>query len=555
MKIALAQINPTVGDFENNIQKIVAYTQKAITRDADLVVFPELALSGYPLRDLVERHGFLEANAAALTKLTVALEGLPIAIIVGSITTGKTPGKKPYNSAVFIRNSKIEFIQSKILLPTYDVFDEHRNFTSADLQRVMTFKGERLGITICEDIWNSHKYWNDHRQLDPYRLDPVTELVRQGADVIINISASPWHMGKLSQRYELAKDIALDHEVSLVYCNTVGGNDHLVFDGNSFACSRTSQIVAQAKSFEEDIVFFDSGKCNGTFSDYGQTSEMAELNKALVLGTRDYLRKTGFKKVAIGLSGGIDSALTAAIAVQAIGGENVTGILMPSGYSSDHSVKDAKELASKLGVPTFTHPIQSMLDAYRNTAREIYCNGEKHFYEGLTEENLQARIRGNILMAYSNKTGCLVLGTGNKSELAVGYCTLYGDMASGLAVISDVPKTKVYELAKWINANFKQCIPVNTITKPPSAELAPGQKDIDSLPPYDVLDTILEAYVEDTLTPVEIAEINEIPLETVLKVVRMVERNEYKRAQAPVGLKVTRKAFGVGRRLPIARKF
>lgn len=575
MKIALAQINPTVGDFAINRAKIIAQTQEARSLGCHLVVFPELALSGYPLRDLVERPSFLRQNAQALQTLVKELEAIPdIAVIVGSLTTGQTPGNKPYNSAVFIRNGRIEFIQSKRLLPTYDVFDEHRNFTSADDQRVCTFMGECIGITICEDIWNSHKYWNNHHQLDPYRVDPVTELVRQGAEIIINISASPYHTNKIIQRYELAKGISLDHKVPLVYVNTVGGNDHLVFDGNSFVCCGNGQIVAQAKSFEEDLITFNTENNLGSFSDYGDSSPMHELNSALVLGTRDYVRKCGFSKVVIGLSGGIDSAVVAAIAVQALGAENVTGIAMPSSFSSTGSVDDAVALAHNLGIELLKIPIHdtkiSLINQFHQTGRSEFTEEPNHLFiynplkiTGLADENMQARIRGTILMTYSNQFGALVLSTGNKSEVAVGYCTLYGDMCGGLSVISDVPKTKVYELARWINKNLlfgsfdnpiKYAIPAATITKPPSAELAPDQKDTDSLPPYEVLDRILEEYIEHNVPMEQIANDNGIDFKIVSRIVNLIERNEYKRQQAAPGIKVTPKAFGQGRRFPIARK-
>lgn len=559
MKIALGQINTTVGDFEGNLTKIISYTRQAQTKGADLVLFPELAICGYPPRDLVNDPAFQQRNTEALQQL---VEQLPegIAVVVGAVTMGTktTPMNKPYNTAVFIRNQRVEFMQSKRLLPTYDVFDESRNFMASDSQQVITFKGTRIGITVCEDVWNSGKFWHDHKQVTPYLVDPVTDLVRQGAEIILSINASPWHEGKISTRHELIKDIVRDHEVPVVYVNSIGGNDHLIFDGSSFAVSSHGMVVAQAKSFEEDLIFFDTEAQNGEFHDYGKSDPYGEIFSALTLGTRDYVRKCGFEKVVIGLSGGIDSAVVAAIAVAALGKDNVTGITMPSKYSSEGSVSDSQQLADNLEIKLWQMPIQSTKELYQSAFSLATAQKDKGIpMTGLADENLQARIRGTILMTYSNQTGALVLSTGNKSEIAVGYCTLYGDMCGGLSVISDLYKTKVYGLAKWLNSHkgHGETIPEATITKPPSAELAPGQKDSDSLPPYEDLDLILWAYVEANWSAEHIASSYELDLDTVKKVIRMIDRNEYKRQQAAPGLKVSPKAFGIGRRLPIARKF
>lgn len=567
MKIALAQINTTVGDFEGNGSKILDCIEEAKRKEASMIIFPELAISGYPVRDLVERPSFLQQNEEALLHIAKSTEG--IAAIVGSITKPNhaTPLNKPYNSAVLLKNGRIEFIQPKELLPTYDVFDEHRNFQTGDTPHPVTLQRNRFGITICEDIWNSHRFWKDHKQIDPYQIDPVTELVRQGAEIIINISASPFHVGKLKIRHELVRDIALEHDVPVLYVNAVGGNDHLIFDGHSFVCDRHGQVVAQAKGYEEDIIYYDTVAGTGQFHEYNGYDEMQEMFNALVLGTKDYVYKCGFKQAVIGLSGGIDSAVTAAIAVAALGEDNVVGLTMPSEYSSKGSVDDSVVLAKNLGIKLYEVAIQPTKNSFVNGLGDCWSHDSRLPLSGLNygpdelkitgvaDENLQARIRGTMLMTYSNQFGALVLTTGNKSELAVGYCTLYGDMNGGLAVISDVPKTKVYELAHWINSHWRSCIPQNTIVKPPSAELAPGQTDQQSLPPYDMLDQILLDYVEYNHSAETIANDYGYELAMVAKVIRLVERNEYKRQQAALGLKVSPKAFGIGRRYPIARRF
>jgi NAD+ synthase (glutamine-hydrolysing) len=557
LKIALGQINPTIGHFTGNIAKMLEYTALAQKENADVIAFPELAICGYPPRDLVDVSCFIQKNMAAAQTLA---HNVPrdITVIAGLVTRPDLTDKC-LNSAAIIRNGRIELIQSKMLLPTYDVFDEWRNFRGAESQQVFTLKHFNIGLCICEDMWNNHKFNLSQHIHDPYRIDPVTNLVRKGADIIIAINASPFNIGKTQVRDDLMMNIAREHELPVAWVNMVGGNDHLIFDGASAVWSGRGHIVGRARSFEEDLICYDTQTDESNFHwENRMRSNVADIYEALVLGTRDYVRKCGFSKVVIGLSGGIDSAVTAAIAVGALGAENVTGITMPSCYSSQGSIDDSTQLAKNLGIDFFIHPIDTMFGEYLRTANEAYEQPDfkPNFYAGICEENLQARIRGTILMAFSNKKGALVLSTGNKSELAVGYCTLYGDMCGGLAVISDVPKTMVYELANYINQhNTKRSfIPNNTITKPPSAELAPGQKDSDSLPPYEVLDQILHAYIEEVRCPEEIASNHEIPLETVVRVVKMIERNEYKRQQATIGLRVTAKAFGMGRRYPIARK-
>jgi NAD+ synthase (glutamine-hydrolysing) len=548
VKIGLAQINTTIGSFEDNLKQILRFTNKAHTANADIVVFPELSLCGYPPRDLVEQKCFVQQNLSYIDRLS---QEIPrnISVIVGAVTQ-KRSDPKPFNSAIMLRNGRVELIQSKMLLPTYDVFDESRNFERAKEQTVFTLKNKQVGLCICEDMWNNHKFNEQHHRSDPYERDPVTELIRGGAEILISINASPYHVNKLHTISELLRDVALEHEVPVVWVNSVGGNDHLVFYGGSRVVSSRGQVVCNASLFEEDLVYYDTATDKGDIQ-WEIPEGVDQVAKALVVGTRDYVRKCGFKKVVIGLSGGIDSAVTAAIAVQALGKDAVIGIRMPSQLSSQHSLDDALVLANNLGIKLETIPIQPMVDTFRATA----LSSSDWKLQGLAYENLQARVRGTLLMSYSNSSGAMVLTTGNKSELAVGYCTLYGDMCGGLAVISDVPKSMVYELARYINYVGGPSIPQSTITKPPSAELAPGQKDTDSLPPYDILDTILHAYIEEVRCPDEIARTEGIESEVVSKVVRMIERNEYKRQQAATGIRITSKAFGMGRRYPIARVY
>jgi NAD+ synthase/NAD+ synthase (glutamine-hydrolysing) len=543
VRIALGQINTTVGDFRGNSAKIIDFALRAKSAGIGLILFPELSICGYPPRDLVERPWFVDRNRQSAEEIAAKTSGIDV--VCGLVTPAKSAtGKHVMNSAALLRDGKIAAIQSKRLLPTYDVFDESRNFAPAERQEVLRLGGVASALTICEDAWNDKNFWD--RQL--YRVDPVEDLIDSGGKIVLNISASPFAIGKPELRLEMLSAIARNYRVPVAMVNQVGGNDSLVFDGSSFALGPGGQLLAQAKSFEEDLVCFDTDTLTGDIHKLAEGEE-ASAYDALVLGTRDYVYKCGFKRVVLGLSGGIDSALTAAIAVDALGKDNVIGIGMPGPYSSKGSIDDAAALAKNLDIRFEVIPISGMYDAYEHALQPVFAG----LPPDVTEENLQARVRGALLMALSNKFGALVLTTGNKSELGVGYCTLYGDMCGGLAVISDVPKTLVYRLARYANAR-SPVIPEATLTKPPSAELRPDQKDSDSLPPYDVLDTILEAYVEDNQAPEAIAAEHGYDLALVQKVARMVDGNEYKRQQAPPGLKISQKAFGMGRRYPIAAK-
>jgi NAD+ synthetase len=543
MKIALAQFNPTVGDFAGNSAKILELTQLAQRRGADLAVFSELCLCGYLPLDLIERPQFIARNEKELACLA---KRLPIAAIVGYAghANGST-GKAAANAAALLENGRIAFLQHKMLLPTYDVFDESRYFQPAHAQNTFSFHGQQLGITICEDIWNDKNFWS--KQL--YERDPVAELVGKGAALLINISGSPYTIDKRALRVDMLRSLAKTHGRPVIYVNQVGGNDSLVFDGGSMAILSDGRIAVQARSFDEDLVLFDTE--TGTGEVHPQpASELDVALQALICGTRDYVCKSGFRKVVVGLSGGIDSSVVAAIAVAALGRENVLGVSMPGPYSSEGSRTDARLLAENLGIEFLTLPISEVFDTYRAALSEPFSGRP----ENVAEENLQARIRGNFLMALSNKFGSMVLSTGNKSEMAVGYCTLYGDMAGGLALLSDVPKTMVYALAESINRE-RELIPLASIEKPPSAELRPNQRDQDSLPPYDVLDRILKAYIEDVHSPDDIAARSGYDPELVRSIAIRVDRNEYKRRQAPPGLKITSRAFGLGRPFPIVQKF
>ena len=543
MKIALGQINPTIGDFTGNSKKIIDSSRHALALGAEMILFPELAVCGYPPRDLLEKPAFVERNQQVVNQIAQAVP--QITVVCGFVSPAKVEtGKSVMNSAAVLRQGAVQFVQSKMLLPTYDVFDEMRYFDPAESQKLLPLGGKEFALTICEDAWNDKHFW--HRRL--YNVDPVDELLHAGGNMVLNISASPFHLGKRELRRQMLATIARDNKVPVLFVNQVGGNDSLIFDGSSMVIAPDGRIVGQAKSFEEDLVIFDSETMQGDMHDQVPVG-LPSAYAALALGTRDYVRKCGFSKVVIGLSGGIDSALTAAIAVDALGKENVTGIAMPSQYSSEHSSKDARELACKLGIRFEVIAIGDVFDGYRKALAPLFAGTP----EDVTEENLQSRIRGNILMAFSNKFGALVLTTGNKSELGVGYCTLYGDMVGGLGVISDVPKTMVYDLSRYVNS-LKPVIPQSTIDKPPSAELRPGQKDSDTLPPYEVLDNILEDYVEDYHTAEQIAADRGYEIRLVRDVIRMIERSEYKRQQAAPGLKITPKAFGLGRRFPIAQK-
>ena len=543
MKIALAQFNPTVGDFTGNSARIIELAAEAKKRGAQLAVFSELCLCGYLPQDLLERPAFLERNRVELECLA---KRVCLPVIVGYAGRAQdSTGKPVANTAALVADGRILFEQRKMLLPTYDVFDESRYFQPAKSQDVFPFRGERLGITICEDVWNDKNFWAKRL----YERDPVTELVRQGTTVLLNISASPYTIDKRNLRLEMLRSLARTHRRPVVYVNQVGGNDSLLFDGSSIGLTADGRVAAQARLFEEDLVLFDSATGAGDVR-LQPAEELEAVYLGLVIGTRDYVRKCGFHKVLIGLSGGIDSAVVACLAAAAVGPENLLGVSMPGPYSSEGSLRDARQVAENLGIHFMVLPINDVFSSY-HSALEAAFDGQP---EDVTEENIQARIRGNFLMALSNKFGYLVLSTGNKSEMAVGYCTLYGDMAGGLAVISDVPKTMVYELARFINRK-REVIPGATLTKPPSAELRPNQTDQDTLPPYDVLDRILKAYIEDVRSPQEIADHYGFDLELVRQVARRVDRNEYKRKQAPPGLKVTSKAFSVGRPFPIAQKF
>ena len=543
MKIALGQVNPTVGDFAGNAAKIVDYARRAQAVGASLILFPELSVCGYPPRDLVERTSFVSQNRETAER--IALETRGIAVICGLVTPAEVEtGKSVMNSAALLRDGKVAFLQSKMLLPTYDVFDEMRNFAPGRSQALFAFGGRQVALTICEDAWNDKQFWNKRL----YTFDPVEALMQAGGNLLLNISASPFWLGKRELRRDMLATIARNYRVPVVMVNQVGGNDSLVFDGSSLVLDPAGEIVAQGKSFEEDLVYFDSDRLGGDLHQQLEGEE-ASAYAALVLGTRDYVRKCGFRQVIVGLSGGIDSALTAVIAAEAVGSENVLGVGMPGPYSSQGSIDDARALAENLGIRFELLCISEIVESYKKTLAKVFA-GRK---EDETEENIQSRARGALLMALSNKFGALVLSTGNKSELGVGYCTLYGDMAGGLAVISDVPKTLVYRLARYVNAR-QPVIPQASLDKPPSAELRPDQKDSDTLPPYDVLDTILEDYVEESHTAEQIAEAHGFELAVVRRVIWMVDRTEYKRQQAAPGLKISAKAFGYGRRFPIAAK-
>ncbi len=546
MKIALAQFNPTVGDFEGNSARILSLAAQATRLGADLAVFSELCICGYLPLDLLERPAFIQRNHETLQRVAAQM---PLPAIVGYAgrvdADHHRAGKSVANKAALIVQGRVAFEQSKMLLPTYDVFDESRYFQPGDKQYVFGLAQEQLGITICEDVWNDKTFWASPM----YARDPVTELVHQGTSVLINISASPFTIDKRFLRLGMLRSTAVHHRRPVVYVNQVGGNDSLIFDGASAAFDANGKIAAQAKAFEEDLVMFDTITSEGDIHDQ-PADEIAYSYEALVLGTRDYVRKCNFSKTIVGLSGGVDSAVVASIAVAALGKENVLGVSMPGPYSSEGSKTDAQALAHNLGIEFLTIPIAQVFEAYKEALAPAFLGRSAD----TTEENIQARIRGNYLMALSNKFGSMVLSTGNKSENAVGYCTLYGDMAGGLAVISDVPKLMVYELARYINRE-REVVPRSTLEKPPSAELRPNQKDTDSLPPYEVLDRILKAYIEEVKCPEEIAVETGFDVGLIRNIAALVDRNEYKRKQAAPGLKITSRAFGFGRPFPIAQRF
>lgn len=547
MKVTIAQLNPVVGDIDGNLAKIWG-TLSQLSRDSsDLLVFPELFLVGYPPRDLLERPWFIEKTQRSIQKLIKKSEEYPqTGILLGAPQpTGKDTGRRLFNSAILIYQGRIIMTQHKSLLPAYDVFDEARYFDPASEISVVSFKGEVLGISICEDAWNDPELWLRRN----YAFDPIEILARKGATIFINISASPFHMGKEELRYRIFQNHAKKHKTSFVFVNQVGANDELIFDGSSMCVDRTGKPIEIFSSFKEHVHTVDMS-LSGRTSGFQRASDGIEtVYNALILGIRDYMKKCGFSKTLIGLSGGIDSAVTCCLTKEAIGAENVIGIAMPGPYSSKGSVEDSKTLAQNEGIQLQIIPISSIYSSYLESL--------KNYFEGretdVTEENIQARIRGNILMAISNKFGYLVLSTGNKSELAIGYCTLYGDMTGGLAAISDVPKTMVYQLAHYINRKT-EVIPNTIIEKPPSAELRPDQKDEDTLPPYDILDQILHYYIDEGYSMDGILNLNFDP-EIVKWVIQTVNKNEYKRRQAAPGLKVTTKAFGTGRRMVIAAKY
>lgn len=544
MKIALAQINPTVGDFTGNLEKIVAVSRRAAAQGARLTVFSELAICGYPPADFLEKPSFLARCRSAVDELCAATADLSTAVLAGvALPAAASAGKPAVNAAVLLDRGKLVLEQHKRLLPFYDVFDEQRYFLPAKAQQVVELDGVRLAITICEDAWNDKNFWP--RRL--YSVDPMEDLMRQNPALHINLSSSPFWHSKRAVRREMLTAIARRDGIPVLIVNQVGGNDSLIFDGSSFALNANGELLVQAASFDEDLVLVDPFVAKPVSVPSDSDTEAAY--RALVLGTRDYVRKCGFGKVLVGLSGGIDSALVAAIATEALGAENVMSIGMPSPYSSPGSIDDSRALAANLGIRFELIGISGLFDEYTQALGPLFAG----LKPDTTEENIQSRIRGGLLMALSNKFNALVLTTGNKSEMAVGYCTLYGDMVGALAVIGDLVKTRVYAVCRWLNREH-EIIPTAILEKSPSAELRPDQKDTDSLPPYEVLDPIIEAYIERYETPERIAGEHGFPLALVQQVVHLVERSEYKRQQAAPVLKVTSKSFGMGRRFPIAVK-
>ena len=542
MRIALAQLNTTVGDIAGNEGLVLEAYRRGVEAQVELVLTPELSLTGYPPRDLLLRESFIRANQAALERLAAAVG--EVGLIVGFVGENPVrPGRSLTNAAALLHRGRVVAIRTKTLLPTYDVFDEDRYFEPASENAVIHWEGRRLGLTICEDIWNDAEFGVQRR----YRPDPAAALVASGAQILINLSASPWQLGKEQRRSALLRSLARRHQVPVVYCNLVGGNDELVFDGRSLAFNSAGGCLGEAAHFSSDFLIVDT-EASGD-RPLAPLADEALLHDALVLGMRDYVGKCGFRSVVLGLSGGIDSALVAALAVDALGAENVRGLALPTQFSSAGSIDDARSLAENLGIRFDVVPIQGSFEALKRQMEPLF-EGRP---EDTAEENLQARLRGVTLMAMSNKFGSLLLTTGNKSELAVGYCTLYGDMCGGLAVISDLPKTWVYRVSRWMNRD-REIIPSSSITKAPSAELRPNQTDQDSLPPYEVLDAILEAYVVEDRPAAEIIATGFSEAD-VRRVVRLIDLSEYKRRQAAPGLKVTSRAFGVGRRQPVAQRW
>jgi NAD+ synthetase len=544
MKIAIAQINTIIGDFKYNSDKIIHFAGKAKDLSCDLVVFPELVITGYPPRDLLEKKDFVDANLTCLEKLVGLIHG--IGVICGFVDRNSgNEGKPLYNAAALFEDGKILHVSYKRLLPTYDVFDERRYFEPGLSCVSFPYKGRRIGITICEDIWNDKDIFIKRI----YHIDPVSLMIQDGADLIINISASVFHTGKRALRWDILSTISKKYSVPVIYANQVGGNDSFLFDGISTVYDENGKLIARGRDFEEDLVFCDL-KALGSSCDIHPVSDSdtESILKALIMGTRDYVKKCGFSKAVVGLSGGVDSALTAYIAVMALGSENVMAAFMPSKYTSKHNFEDTKKISENLGVELIQIPIDSIFKEFLKFLSPSFNENEP----GITEQNIQARIRGTILMALSNRHGSLLLSTGNKSELSVGYCTLYGDMSGGLAVISDVPKEMVYELSRHVNKE-KKYIPQRIIDKAPSAELKPGQLDQDDLPSYEALDSILKGYIEDFKSIEELVDMG-FEKKIVEDVISRIDRNEYKRYQSAPGLKVTSKAFGYGRIYPIAKK-
>ena len=543
MRLALLQINPTAGDLDGNSSLIVRAARTAQSLGADLAVTPELALMGYLPRDLLMSNGFVRRGCQALARLAAELRDGP-PLLVGVATPNPSDRGRPlFNSAVLLQDGAVGAAFHKTLLPTYDVFDEDRYFEPAAATQLLELNGRRLGVSICEDVWNDRDFWQRRR----YHHDPIEVLAEAGADAIVNLSASPFQAGKQLFREQMLGHMAQKYGLPIAYVNQVGGNDDLIFDGRSCAFDAQGRLCARAKGFEQDVLMVDPAGGVGDIA--GDDFELeSEIWSALVLGVRDYVAKTRFRQVLLGLSGGIDSALTAAIAAEAVGPENVLGVMMPSCYSSPGSIGDSVELARNLGIRTLTLPIADIMKTYDGVLSEAF----RGFQTDVTEENIQSRIRGNLLMALSNKYGALLLTTGNKSEMSVGYCTLYGDMNGGLAVIADLPKMMVYRVSRWRNGRRME-IPSEILTKAPSAELRPGQTDQDSLPAYDVLDQILELHIEQCQSADEIVA-QGFEEETVRRVLRMVRIAEFKRKQAAPGLKVTSRAFGTGWRMPIVRQ-
>jgi NAD+ synthase (glutamine-hydrolysing) len=541
MRIGLAQINTTVGDFDGNKSRILEAYAQLVADGAELVITPELAVCGYPPRDLVFRSGFVQRSESVILELAKEVGRVPL--VVGFVEfSEKARGKSLRNSAAVVVNGKVHAVRHKSLLPTYDVFDEARYFEPADDVSPVVIEGLRLGITICEDIWT-----DEYLERPLYEVSPPEVLAAKGVDLIVNLSASPFHAGKPVVRERMMCELAAELCVPIAYCNAIGGNDQLIFDGHSVLISREGVVVGRLPGFKAESACREFGSTPPSKTDEG--SETDDIYQALVLGTRDYVHKCGFKSVVLGLSGGIDSAITAVIAAEALGPENVTGVSMPSVFSSEGSKDDARDLAQNLGIHYLTVPIEPVFASLKLQLSDVFA-GRK---EDITEENMQSRIRGLIMMSMSNKFGHLLLTTGNKSELAVGYCTIYGDMCGGLAVISDLPKLRVYEVSRWINRD-REIIPWPSIEKPPSAELRPDQKDQDTLPPYEILDGILELLVEQHLSVREVVE-RGYAEETVRWIAQKIDINEWKRHQAAPGLRVTTKAFGVGRRVPIVHRF